>query len=124
MRKKITKGEKYFRKWLGVGISASIENQQCNVIDILNAYIDDHEKIKIPSGKILVSKKALVDHCEVIHSGLNSMDKIMQEKESHDRGKNIARVCNEVNMSLHRIEHFELGVPLSKLGTSYPKNMK
>lgn len=67
-------------------------------------------------GQIAVNKKSLIDHCQTLHQALNYLDKVMLEKESVDRGKKIAKVYNAINFSLHSIEHFELKIPLDKLG--------
>lgn len=72
---------------------------------------------ELKRGQIAISKKALINHCHIVHECLNDMDKIMSEKESVERGKKIAVAMNKLNLSLHSIERYELGVPLNKLGT-------
>ena len=69
-------------------------------------------------GEIAVNRKSLIEHCRVLHEALNYLDSIMKEKESYDRGKKIANVSNEINFSLHTLEHFQLKIPLEKLGNS------
>jgi len=61
-------------------------------------------------GQIGVDKKALSDHCKTIRSALNAMDKVMQKKESHERGRKIAKICNVINYSLDMIEVFQLKI--------------
>jgi len=76
---------------------------------------------KLKRGQVIVEKKHLVEHCEITHSFLNTMDEIMKMKESHERGKMIAQAMNVLNTSLHAVEHFILNVPIEKLGNKYPK---
>jgi len=75
---------------------------------------------ELKRGQIAVNKKELITHCQCIHSALNYLDLVMKEPQSNERGKQIARAWNQINFSLHRLEHFELGVPLDKLGTKLP----
>ena len=71
---------------------------------------------ELKRGQIGVNKKRLIDHCKIVRNSLNYIDKIMTEKESLERGKKIAKACNEINFSIDTIEHFELGVSINKLG--------
>lgn len=74
-------------------------------------------KKQLKRGEIPVNKKNLIEHCSALHDALNKLDETMKEKESFERGRKISKIANEINLSLHRIEHFELGIPLDKLGT-------
>jgi len=71
-------------------------------------------------GQIGVNKNRLIEHCISLHSSLNYLDKVMLEKESNERGKKIAKAWNAINFSLHTLEHFDLNIPLDKLGTECP----
>lgn len=73
-------------------------------------------------GQIAVNRKNLIIFCRTVHKAINDVDALMaipatSSKEKSERGKNIAKVMNSINLSLHAIEYFELGIPLKKLGT-------
>lgn len=65
---------------------------------------------ELKRGQIAVNKKTLTEHCELLRKELNKIDLLMTEKESVDRGKKIAKVCNAINYSLDKVERFELGI--------------
>lgn len=60
-------------------------------------------------------KNALKDITLSVSSFLAWMDLIMRERESVERGKSIARVCNELDLDNQRAKHFGLDIPLNKL---------
>ncbi len=71
---------------------------------------------QLKRGEIAINKKSLVLHCQTLHSCLNFLDKIMKEPESNERGRKIAKIANEINFTLHSVEHLMLNIPLNKLG--------
>lgn len=71
-------------------------------------------------GQLAVDKKRLVEHCHELHQALNYMDKVMEEPPSKDRDRKFADGANAINLALHILEHFEMGVSLEKLGTECP----
>lgn len=73
------------------------------------------EDLKLPRGKILVSKKELVDFVSCVAKYEALMDIVMKEKESFERGKKIAQLMNKLTFARHAFEHFQLKIPLNKL---------
>lgn len=72
--------------------------------------------MELKRGEIAVNKRSLINHVESLHNCLNTLDKVMAEKESFQRGQKVAKISNAINVEIHAIEHFLLGIPLKKLG--------
>jgi hypothetical protein len=67
-------------------------------------------------GQIAVDKRRLIDHCNTLQNCLNKLDVEMKLPSSIERGKIIAKIANEIDLSLQGIEHFELNIPLKNVG--------
>lgn len=67
-------------------------------------------------GQIIVNRKTIIEHCNTIQNCLNLLDQVMKQPESNLRGKQIARIANDITYSLHHLEHFELKISLECVG--------
>jgi hypothetical protein len=67
-------------------------------------------------GQIAVDKRRLILHCNILQNCINKLDEVMKVPESNLRGKMVAKIVNEIDLSLQCIEHFELKIPIEKVG--------
>lgn len=73
-------------------------------------------QINLKPGHIVIRKRELKDHCNILRDVLKQMDIIMKEPESFTRGKKIAEQMNRMDYSRQVIERHLLDIPLNKLG--------
>lgn len=73
---------------------------------------------QLKRGEIAVSKKTLKDYCNALRIGIRTLDLVMKEPESYERGKKIAKVANHLDMTRQRIELFCLGLNSTQINLS------
>jgi len=67
---------------------------------------------ELKKGQIAVDRKNLEQHCRTIKKSLKSIDDLMTQASSVQRGRNIAKFINDINYSTDLIWKFELGKDL------------
>jgi hypothetical protein len=55
-------------------------------------------------------KRALTELTRQVAAGLNALDTLMRQCESHERGSKIALICNALEMANDSARYFALGV--------------
>jgi len=60
-------------------------------------------------------KKALKELTKMVAIYLSHIDKEMKKPSSVDKGKNIAKICNELEMGNDSIMYFDLGYGWKKI---------
>ncbi len=73
-------------------------------------------EVHLKKGQIIVNRKTIIEHCNTVQNCLNLLDNVMKQPESDIRGKQIAKIANDITYSLHHLEHFELRIPLESVG--------
>ncbi len=113
----MTIAEKYYRLFYKVKPEIKLTNEQWKVVNMMHQCLKENNKPKLPMGTIIVNKKKLSDHLNLIQSAVNSMDKIYDNKTltDHERGKQMAKVRNALELSTHSMKHFELKIEFKKL---------
>ena len=113
----MTIAEKYYRLFYKVKPEIKIKNEQWKVINMMHQCLKENNKPKLPIGGIVINKKRLSEHLDIIQNAVNSMDKIYDNKNlsENERGKQIAKVRNSLEFSTHSVKHFELNIELEKL---------
>jgi len=71
--------------------------------------------MELKRGQIAVSKKQLTELLHVINMVEKNIDIIMQQPESNERGKKIAKEVNKLTFARHTFQHFQLGMSLKSL---------
>lgn len=66
-------------------------------------------------GEVAINKQEAYAFVNVVYSVMENVDKIMQSKESVERGKLIAAEMNRLEGCADRFKHFQLNVPINKL---------
>lgn len=79
---------------------------------------------QLKRGEIAVDKKRFFRHLHLMHKVINYVDALFEQQPSFERGAKISKAINTINFSLHEIEHFDLNVPLDKLGKELPEKYK
>jgi hypothetical protein len=113
----MTIAEKYYRLFYKVKPEIKLTNEQWKVVNMMHQCLKENNKPKLPKGTIVVNKKNLLSHLNLIQQAVDSLDKIYDNKNlsDNDRGKNVAKVRNALELSTHSIKHFELNIELKKL---------
>lgn len=113
----MTISEKYYRLFYKVKPEIKLTNEQWKVVKMMHRCLKENNKPKLPNGTIVVNKKKLSEHLDLIQKAVNSMDEIYDNKglSENDRGKKMAMVRNSLEYSTHSIKHFELNIDLKNL---------
>lgn len=113
----MTIAEKYYRLFYKVKPEIKLTNEQWKVVNMMHQCLKENNKPKLPIGTIVVNKKNLTGHLNLIQQAVNSLDKIYDNKKLSDneRGKQIATVRNNLELSAHSMKHFELNIELKNL---------
>lgn len=113
----MTIAEKYYRLFYKVKPDIKLTNEQWKVVNMMHQCLKENNKPKLPHGTILVNKKELTTHLNIIQKAVNALDSIYDNKSlsENDRGRHIAKVRNALELSTHSVKHFQLDIPLDKL---------
>ena len=112
----MTIAEKYYRLFYKVKPEIKLTNDQWKVVNMMHQCLKENNKPKLPKGTIVVNKKSLSAHLDLIQKAVDSLDKIYDSKKLSDneRGRCVAKVRNALEFSTHSIKHFELNIPFKK----------
>lgn len=115
----MTLAEKFYRKFYKVKDEIKLSNEQWKVINMMHECLREYNKPKLPKGSILVNKQQLVDHLKYVKNCLNNTDKLMlnplyKDFSKGNGGKELAKIWNNLNLTMQSILHFQLNVPLER----------
>lgn len=116
----MTIAERYFRLFYKVKDDVKLTNEQWKVVKMMHQCLKENNKPKLPQGAILVNKKQLVQHLQNVKNCLKYTDDLMMKPEHKEfsngaGGKEMARIWNNLNLTMQSILHFQLNVPLERL---------
>jgi len=113
----MTIAEKYYRLFYKFKPEIKLTNEQWKVVKMMHQCLKENNTPKLPAGTIVVNKKALLEHLNLIQQAVDSLDKIYDKKNlsDNDRGKYVAQVRNALELSTHSIKHFQLNIDLKNL---------
>lgn len=112
--------EKYYRMFYKVKDDVKLSSEQYKVVRMMHECLREYNKVKLPQGTMLIERKRLVDHLRFVKNCLDETDKLMlnpkyKEFSNGTGGKEIAKIWNNLNLTMQSVLHFELKVPLERL---------
>lgn len=72
----MTIAEKYYRLFYKVKPEIKLTNEQWKVVNMMHQCLKENNKPKLPNGGIIVNKKSLLTHLNLIQQAVDSIDKI------------------------------------------------
>ena len=125
--------EKYYRMFYKKKSDVKLTNEEWKVVRMMHECLRENNKPKLPHGAILVNKQELVSHLKHVKECLKNTDDLMQnpkykEFANGSGGSELAKIWNNLNLTMQSILHFQLKVPLERLNEDleelieHPKN--
>ena len=90
----MTIAEKYYRLFYRVKPEVKLTKEQWKVVRMMHQCLKENNKPKLPVGSIVVNKKKLLDHLNLIQKAVDATDRIYDNKNisANDKGKHMAAV--------------------------------
>ena len=116
----MTIAEKYYRLFYKIKDEIKLTKEQWKVVNMMHVCLKENNKPKLPHGSILINKKELVSHLKYVKNCLKDTDSLMDNPKYKEfaigqGGKELAKIYNALNLTMHSILYFQMNVPLERL---------